>query len=349
MITNNYFKAFYMRLFTFLILTLSFISLNGSISWAAFEWVPAEKLQKPEKKPDTAAEKKVITEVKAPSKPKIPPAPVYSQPIPRPAMQTQPIQTQPKEPAPAAPYPMQPQTQPQRHHAGQPNKVPVMIVPGQAYIMQAPQGAPVYQVPVYQVSQPIAPTAYGQPASMTPLPSATTPQPVPVMKQIQPLQPPQEVYNSPAPVMVQQPAVNQQSMPAPASMPVQNTPLQIQAYPAQATTTTPPVWGKGIEEQPQAAQPLPQMPAQPYYAMPQQTAANYPQAVGFGNDIPLALALRQIVPANYAFAFAQSINPGIRVSWNGGKPWDQVLNEMVSPLGMSAQIINKTIYIKKTM
>ena len=44
--------------------------------------------------------------------------------------------------------------------------------------------------------------------------------------------------------------------------------------------------------------------------------------VGFGTDMPLALALRQIVPADYAFSFGENVNPGYRVSWSGGKAWD---------------------------
>jgi hypothetical protein len=66
---------------------------------------------------------------------------------------------------------------------------------------------------------------------------------------------------------------------------------------------------------------------------------------GFGSDMPLALALRQVAPPNYAFAFGNGVNPGYRVTWNGGKPWNEVVTEMVQPLNFRAQIHNNTIYI----
>ncbi len=82
---------------------------------------------------------------------------------------------------------------------------------------------------------------------------------------------------------------------------------------------------------------------------PQQAIAQtYPEIVGFGTDLPLALALRQVVPAQYSFSFADGVNPGYRVSWNGGRPWNEVLNDMVSPLNLSAQIHSKIVSIKKS-
>ncbi len=65
---------------------------------------------------------------------------------------------------------------------------------------------------------------------------------------------------------------------------------------------------------------------------------SYEEAVGFGRDLPLALAVGQIVPPDYAFNFDSAVNPGDTVSWEGGKPWDQVLNETLSPIGASARI-----------
>ncbi len=71
----------------------------------------------------------------------------------------------------------------------------------------------------------------------------------------------------------------------------------------------------------------------------------FPEAVGFATDIPLALALRQIVPADYSYAFGEGVNPGLRVSWNGGKPWNEVVSDMISPLGYSVLIQNKSVRI----
>ena len=41
---------------------------------------------------------------------------------------------------------------------------------------------------------------------------------------------------------------------------------------------------------------------------------------GFGQDLPLIIALRQIVPAEYQFAFADGIDLSTPVSWEGGRP-----------------------------
>ncbi len=67
---------------------------------------------------------------------------------------------------------------------------------------------------------------------------------------------------------------------------------------------------------------------------------------GFGNDMPLALALRQIVPAKYAFSFGDSVNLGARVSWKGGKPWNIVLGEALSPLNIEYSIIGNSLKLE---
>ena len=78
-------------------------------------------------------------------------------------------------------------------------------------------------------------------------------------------------------------------------------------------------------------------------------AVAYEQAVGFGSDMPLAYALTQIVPAGYAYSFASNVNPGQTVSWNGGKPWNEVVADMVAPLGLYAKIEGKKILVYKLL
>jgi hypothetical protein len=68
--------------------------------------------------------------------------------------------------------------------------------------------------------------------------------------------------------------------------------------------------------------------------------------VGFGTDMPLALALNQIVPSNYAYAFGDGVNPGYRVSWSGGKSWVDVVSDMVKPLHLTSEVRGKTVYIR---
>lgn len=64
---------------------------------------------------------------------------------------------------------------------------------------------------------------------------------------------------------------------------------------------------------------------------------------GFGKDLPLALALRQVVPARYAFSFGQGVNAGTKVSWVGGKPWNEVLEATLTPIGLDFVIKRSTL------
>jgi len=68
---------------------------------------------------------------------------------------------------------------------------------------------------------------------------------------------------------------------------------------------------------------------------------------GFGKDIPLALALRQVVPPQYAFSFAKGVNLGQRVSWNGDRPWDEALQDMLTSVKLQALRQNNIILIKQ--
>jgi hypothetical protein len=76
-----------------------------------------------------------------------------------------------------------------------------------------------------------------------------------------------------------------------------------------------------------------------------ETTPVFAEAVGFGSDMPLAIALQQVVPSEYAFSFGADVNPGQRVSWNGGKPWNQVVLEMIAPLDLEANISGRVVHI----
>lgn len=68
---------------------------------------------------------------------------------------------------------------------------------------------------------------------------------------------------------------------------------------------------------------------------------------GFGTDIPLAFAVEQILPEGYSFDFGDGVNPEQRVSWQGGKPWKDVVDEILKPLNLSSKIEGKTVYITR--
>lgn len=68
---------------------------------------------------------------------------------------------------------------------------------------------------------------------------------------------------------------------------------------------------------------------------------------GFGSDISFVIALRQVIPTSYQFAFGADVNLGQLVSWQGGKSWKAVLEDMVSPLGLTAKIRKNLVLVAK--
>lgn len=75
-------------------------------------------------------------------------------------------------------------------------------------------------------------------------------------------------------------------------------------------------------------------------------AKTFAVAEGFGSDIPLALALGQIVPPSFAYSFGDGVNPGKRVSWEGGKPWNEVLADVLQPLGLTFEIDGQRLLLR---
>jgi hypothetical protein len=57
-------------------------------------------------------------------------------------------------------------------------------------------------------------------------------------------------------------------------------------------------------------------------------------ARGFGSRVPLAFAVRQIVPATINVSFAPGADQDALVDWQGGKRWNIVLTEAIRPLGL---------------
>jgi glucose dehydrogenase len=70
-------------------------------------------------------------------------------------------------------------------------------------------------------------------------------------------------------------------------------------------------------------------------------------ARGFGIDVPLAFAVRQLAPAHLGIAFGPNVDQQIRVNWQGGKPWPIVLHELVTPLGLHFVTVAGTIHITR--
>lgn len=84
-----------------------------------------------------------------------------------------------------------------------------------------------------------------------------------------------------------------------------------------------------------------------FESAPVNAPSTYADAMGFGSEIPLAMALGQIVPPGFVYSFGENVNPGTLISWNGGKPWDQVLLEALQSKELTATINGNSVLIKK--
>ena len=57
-------------------------------------------------------------------------------------------------------------------------------------------------------------------------------------------------------------------------------------------------------------------------------------ATGFGRDVPLSFAIRQVVPAHVKVVFDDGIDRSALVSWQGGRPWNDVIRTAVKTIGL---------------
>ena len=134
------------------------------------------------------------------------------------------------------------------------------------------------------------------------------------------------------------------AMPAVPASPVNNQPLAL--APQLQTTAAP---RTPVQNPPQTglSSLAPQQPMTQNSAPKRAPSRNgYEMAVGFGKDLPLVTALRQIVPSEYAYVLSESVPMGQTVSWDGGRPWNVVLNDMLRPLNMQANIEVKRVSIE---
>ncbi len=67
---------------------------------------------------------------------------------------------------------------------------------------------------------------------------------------------------------------------------------------------------------------------------------------GFANDVPLVLAITQIVPPSYKFVFEENFDPSVNINWQGGKPWTSVLEDISDNEGLNIAITDGVVYIK---
>ncbi len=71
-----------------------------------------------------------------------------------------------------------------------------------------------------------------------------------------------------------------------------------------------------------------------------------PALTGFGDNVPLSFAVRQIVPARFQVAFGETVNREASVDWKGGKPWRPTLSDALRPLGLATSVVGPTVTIQ---
>lgn len=68
---------------------------------------------------------------------------------------------------------------------------------------------------------------------------------------------------------------------------------------------------------------------------------------GFGQDMPMVMAMEQILPQGYNPAFARNVNMGQRMSWNGDGNWQSTLRKGLKDLGLDFYLEGRNVYIVK--
>ena len=78
-------------------------------------------------------------------------------------------------------------------------------------------------------------------------------------------------------------------------------------------------------------------PAQPPFMLAQ----------GFGDQVPLRFAVRQIVPRAVKVTYGPGADPDAAVDWKGGQGWNRVLFNAVRPLGLRLVMTRMAVEIRK--
>ncbi len=67
---------------------------------------------------------------------------------------------------------------------------------------------------------------------------------------------------------------------------------------------------------------------------------------GFGNQVPLSFACRQVVPRQVRVAYGPGASPDALVDWKGGDVWPLVLGRAIQPLGLRMVAVGTKLTIK---
>lgn len=104
-----------------------------------------------------------------------------------------------------------------------------------------------------------------------------------------------------------------------------------------------------ISDEPLTPQPTASMmkravPARP---APVMTPNDSSDVQGFGRQVPLVMALQQIVPPNYRYSFGPGVAAGQRINWNGGKPWKDVVADVARNNDLNVEIVSNVVALRR--
>ena len=80
---------------------------------------------------------------------------------------------------------------------------------------------------------------------------------------------------------------------------------------------------------------------------PDEASTRSKLASGLGNQIPLSLVVRQIVPTAVKVTYGPGADPNAPVDWKGGQAWNRVLSEAVKPLALRLVVSRMAVEIRK--
>lgn len=69
---------------------------------------------------------------------------------------------------------------------------------------------------------------------------------------------------------------------------------------------------------------------------------------GFANKVPLAVALRQLLPSDYGFSVDNDVSLSTQVSWRGGRAWKEVMTDMLQDAGLGMKENGQMIRITRS-
>ena len=81
-------------------------------------------------------------------------------------------------------------------------------------------------------------------------------------------------------------------------------------------------------------------------ASPNQPKPRFKIANGFGDQVPLSFACRQIIPPAVKVTLGPGADPKALVDWKGGDTWNHVLRDAVKPLGLHLVMTTMAVEVR---